>query len=48
MWLTTRCMITYDDAGNRSGVWLNGTRTLTQTFNAANQVNGLTYEPPAT
>jgi YD repeat-containing protein len=28
----------YDDAGNRTGVWLNGTRTVSQTFNAANQV----------
>jgi RHS repeat-associated protein len=34
----------YDDAGNRTGVWLNGTRTVTQTFNAANQVNGYTYD----
>ena len=34
----------YDDAGNRTGVWLNGTRTVTQTFNAANQVDGLSYD----
>jgi RHS repeat-associated protein len=34
----------YDLAGNRTGVWLNGTRTLTQTFNAANQVDGFTYD----
>ena len=27
----------YDDAGNRTGVWVNGTRTITQTYNAANQ-----------
>src|SRR5262249_27351509 len=34
----------YDDAGNRTGVWVNGTRTLTQTFNAANQVDGFIYD----
>jgi RHS repeat-associated protein len=34
----------YDDAGNRTGVWLNGTQVVTQTFNAANQVNGFTYD----
>jgi RHS repeat-associated protein len=34
----------YDDAGNRTGVWLNGTRTVTQTYNAANQVNGFSYD----
>jgi RHS repeat-associated protein len=34
----------YDDAGNRTGVWLNGTRTVTQTFNAANQVAGFSYD----
>jgi RHS repeat-associated protein len=34
----------YDDVGNRTGVWLNGTRTITQTFNAANQVDGFSYD----
>jgi YD repeat-containing protein len=34
----------YDDAGNRTGVWVNGTRTVTQTFNAANQVSGFSYD----
>jgi RHS repeat-associated protein len=34
----------YDDAGNRTGIWLNGTRTVTQTFNAANQVAGFSYD----
>jgi RHS repeat-associated protein len=34
----------YDNAGNRTGVWVNGTRTVTQTFNAANQVDGFTYD----
>ncbi len=34
----------YDDAGNRTGVWLNGTRVLTQTFDAANQVVGWSYD----
>ena len=34
----------YDDAGNRTGVWVNGTQTVTQTFNAANQVVGFTYD----
>jgi uncharacterized protein RhaS with RHS repeats len=31
-------------AGNRTGVWLNGTRTVTQTFNAANQIDGFSYD----
>jgi RHS repeat-associated protein len=34
----------YDDAGNRTGVWVNGTRTLTQTHDAANQVSGWSYD----
>lgn len=34
----------YDLAGNRTGVWLNGTRTVTQTYNAADQVDGYSYD----
>ena len=34
----------YDDVGNRTGVWLNSTRVVTQTFNTANQVDGFTYD----
>jgi RHS repeat-associated protein len=34
----------YDDAGNSTGVWVNGTRMLTQTYNAADEVNGWTYD----
>ncbi len=34
----------WSPVSNRTGVWLNGTRTVTQTFNAANQVDGFTYD----
>ncbi len=34
----------YDLAGNRTGVWLNGTRTITLTHDAANQVGGFSYD----
>jgi RHS repeat-associated protein len=34
----------YDEVGNRTGVWVNGTRVLTQTFDAANQVVGWSYD----
>jgi RHS repeat-associated protein len=35
---------TYDLVGNRTGVWVNGIRTETKTFDAANQVVGWTYD----
>jgi RHS repeat-associated protein len=35
---------TYDLAGNRTGVWVNGTQVVSQTFDAANQVVGWTYD----
>ncbi len=34
----------YDEVGNRTGVWLNGTRVISQTHDAANQVVGWTYD----
>ncbi len=34
----------YDLAGNRTGVWVNGTRTQQYTYNAANQVTGWSYD----
>jgi RHS repeat-associated protein len=34
----------YDLAGNRTGVWVNGTRILTQTYNIADEVVGWTYD----
>ena len=34
----------YDLAGNRTGVWVNGTRTQNLTYNAANQVSGWSYD----
>ena len=34
----------YDLAGNRTGVWVNGTRTQNYTYNAANQVTGWSYD----
>jgi YD repeat-containing protein len=34
----------YDDAGNRTGVWVNDTRVLTQTYYAADEVVGDTYD----
>jgi len=30
--------------GNRTGVWRNGTRTVTQTVNAANQIADFSYD----
>jgi YD repeat-containing protein len=39
-----RYAYSYDDAGNRTGVWVNGTRILTQTFDAADQVVGGSYD----
>ena len=35
----------YDLAGNRTGVWVNGTQTISQTYNAADQVTGWQYDP---
>jgi YD repeat-containing protein len=40
----TRYGYGYDDAGNRTGVWLNGTRVLTQTYNKS---SFLRPTPPA-
>ena len=34
----------YDLAGNRTGVWVNGTRTQNYSYNAANQVTGWSYD----
>jgi YD repeat-containing protein len=34
----------YDAAGNHTGVWVNGTRVLTLTHDAANQVDGWDYD----
>jgi RHS repeat-associated protein len=34
----------YDDAGNRTGVWVNGTRTITHTHDATDQVSGWSYD----
>ena len=34
----------YDLAGNRTGVWVNGTQTQSLSYNAANQVDGWSYE----
>jgi len=34
----------YDLAGNRTGVWLNGTQVVSQSFDAANQVVGWSYD----
>ncbi len=34
----------YDLAGNRTGVWVNGTRTQQYTYTAANQVTGWSYD----
>ncbi len=34
----------YDEVGNRTGVWINGTRVLTLTHDAANQVEGWEYD----
>ena len=34
----------YDLAGNRTGVWVNGTRTQNYSYNAANQVQGWSYD----
>jgi RHS repeat-associated protein len=34
----------YDLVGNRTGVWVNDVRTVTQSFNAVNQVVGWTYD----
>jgi RHS repeat-associated protein len=35
----------YDDAGNRTDVWRNGTLLAHQDYNAANQVLGWSYDP---
>ncbi len=34
----------YDLAGNRTGVWVNGVRTETNTYNSVNEVVGWTYD----
>jgi len=34
----------YDDTGNRTGVWINGTQVVNQTYDAANQVAGWSYD----
>jgi RHS repeat-associated protein len=34
----------YDDAGNRTGAWVNGVQTESRSYNAANQVVGWTYD----
>ena len=34
----------YDLAGNRTGVWINGTQTQSLSYNAANQVDGWSYD----
>ncbi|GAB4199358.1 MAG: hypothetical protein OHK0022_19520 [Roseiflexaceae bacterium] len=34
----------YDPVGNRTGVWVNGSRTVTLAYDAANQVQGWQYD----
>jgi RHS repeat-associated protein len=34
----------YDNAGNRTGVWVNGSQVTSQTYNAADEVVGYTYD----
>src|SRR6185295_15984373 len=34
----------YDDAGNRTGMWVNGSQVVNQSYNAADQVVGWTYD----
>jgi RHS repeat-associated protein len=34
----------YDDAGNRTGVWVNGSQVVSQSYNAADEVVGYTYD----
>jgi YD repeat-containing protein len=41
---TTVFSYTYDDAGNRTGVWQDGLQTQNLSYNAANQVVGWTYD----
>jgi RHS repeat-associated protein len=40
----THYQYAYDDAGNRTGAWVNGVQTQNMSYNAANQVIGWTYD----